>query len=269
MKTNEHCVNMTGKQVPDQKSMNKFTFSYDELREFLTFIKTKAEVGAMRNVNKAKGDFIILRQDIDLDFYPSYEVMKIQRELGMTSTFFVLTSSPTYNPQASRIRKMLREMAESGFEIGLHFDPSIYGDANHEKLCEKVEFECEILEGIIGEPVASISLHNPSISGEYPQFEGYLNAYSKALFSDDRYISDSMRVDPTLHPFRGKDPYAFVQNASSFPLQIVLHPEQFLESGGFYEDTINRYISDLKNELFTGYESTLEIIRRGRLYDLK
>ena len=81
---------------------------------------------------------------------------------------------------------------------------------------EKVKLECKILEEITEESIVSISLHNPSISGEYPLFEGYFNAYSEELFSDDRYISDSMRVDPTLHPFRGKDPYEFIKNANNF-----------------------------------------------------
>ena len=260
---------MSEKEPFPRESIDKFMFSYDELRDFLAFIKTIAEVGPLRGANQAKGNYIILRQDIDLDFYPSYEVMKMQRELEITSTFFVLTSSPTYNPQTSRIRQMLREMARDGFEIGLHFDPSVYGNVGNEVLAEKVKFESRILEDIIGEPVTSIALHNPSLSGEYPQFEGYLNAYSEYFFSDDRYISDSMRVDPNLHPFRGKDPYEFIKNAKKFPLQIVLHPEQFLKNGGYFPDTINRYISDTENEINRVYESALAAIRRDSLYDLK
>ena len=260
---------MTGKDDNTGNSAEKYTFSYDELRDFLTSARGIAKIGTMRDAINHPDKFIILRQDIDLDFSPSFEVMKLQRELGITSTFFVLTSAYTYNPQTIIIREMLKEMAESGFEIGLHFDPSIYGNIGHDELVEKLEMECKILEEITGVPVTSISLHNPSISGEYPQFEGYLNAYSEEFFADERYISDSMRVDSTVHPFRGKNPHEFIRNAEKFPLQIVLHPEQFLEAGGTYEDTIKRYLSDLEEKIMREYNDTLTIIRRDRLFDLK
>jgi len=156
---------------------------------------------------------------------------------------------------------MLKEMIKNGFEIGLHFDPTIYGHVSSADLQKQVKYECEMLERIIKKPIISISLHNPSYTGEYPQFKGYINAYSKELFDDKRYISDSMRVDPYLHPFRGKDPYEFVQQAKKYPLQIVLHPEQFLEKGGDYVDTIIRYNEKMMNDILHDYINTLSVIR--------
>jgi len=249
----------------DEKS--QYSFSYDELRDFLVFLKGQGDIGSMRDVRSGK--YIILRQDIDMDFYPSFEVMKMQLELDIRSTFFVLLTSPTYNPQAPGIREKLREMSVNGYEIGLHFDPSVYRNASEERIIECAKAECRILEDITGEKVNSISLHNPSVSGQYPIFNGYKNAYSKELFADNRYISDSMRVDPSAHPFRGKNPYEFVRNATEFPLQIVLHPEQFLKAGGNYTDSIERYISETRDHLAGEYQHTLETIRRNRLYNLK
>lgn len=160
-------------------------------------------------------------------------------------------------------------MVQDGFEIGLHFDPSIYGNISQKELQKKADIECQILQEIVKEPIHSISLHNPSISGEYPFFEGYINAYSKELFCDERYISDSMRVDPLLHPYRGKDPYEFVRSATKYPLQIVLHPEQFLEEGGDYVDTITRYNETVMNDIMHDYINTLSTIRGKELYHIK
>lgn len=245
-----------------------YTFSYDELEKFLRFANKIAPIVPMREATKKK-KVIILRQDVDLDFQPSYDVYKIQKKIGITSTFFVLTTASTYNILSHSIRKMLKEMIKDGFEIGLHFDPTIYGNISSGDLQKQVEYECEMLERIIKKPIISISLHNPSYTGEYPQFKGYINAYSKELFEDKRYISDSMRIDPELHPFRGKDPYEFVQHAKKYPLQIVLHPEQFLEKGGDYIDTIIRYHSNQMNTIVHEYFDNLSIIRRKRLYHIK
>jgi len=242
----------------------QYTFSYDELEKFLRYANTIAPIVPM-NEAKKKEKVIIMRQDVDLDFLPSYDVYKIQKKIGITSTFFVLTTAPTYNVASYTIRKMLKEMVKSGFEIGLHFDPTIYGDISSDKLQKQAEYECGVLEDVIKKPISSISLHNPSISGKYPQFKGYINAYSKELFEDKRYLSDSMRIDPDLHPYRGKDPYEFVRSATKYPLQIVLHPEQFLAEGGDYVDTITRYNETIMNDIMHNYLDTLFITRRNEL----
>jgi len=244
-------------------------FSFSELERFLRFCKRVAPVIPLRDFKKGKDRCIILKQDADLDLYPSFEFARIQKSLGVRSTFFVLTTSHTYNPQSAPLRRMLKEMSDDGFEIGLHFDPSVYGRASKAELERAVRDECAVLERITGCPIRSIALHNPSITGEYPIFKGYLNTHDKAFFSNERYISDSMRVDPMLHPYRGKDPYAFGRNSKKFPLLITLHPEQFLPCGGDYADTIARYQSRMAVEIMRAYLDLLDTIRREKLYSIK
>lgn len=252
-----------------QKDKWSMKFSFNEIEKFLRYCKKIAPVVPMKDYRTNKGKCIILRQDVDLDLYPSYEFVKIQKKLGIRSTFFILTTSHTYNPQSRNLRSILREMSEDGFEIGLHFDPSIYRDATRAQLEKEVKAECAILEKITGTTIKSIALHNPSISGEYPLFKNYLNAYAKEIFSDKQYLSDSMRVDPTLHPYREKDPYKFVKNVKKFPVQISLHPEQFIEHGGDYLDTIMRYTSCMNNIILHDYLESLDVIRRKKLWNTK
>jgi len=243
-------------------------FSYAELVKFLEFAREVAPVVPMRDHETANGRVIVLRQDADLDVIPSYDVAQLQKRIGIRSTFFVLTTAFTYNPRSARVRGMLREMVGDGFEIGLHFDPTVYGNATRAELVRAVELESSILGEITGEPVRSIALHNPSVLNEWPTFDGYINAGSPELFENARYLSDSMRVDPTLHPYRGKDPYGFLKNASAFPLQITLHPEQFLEHGGDYVDSMTRYSARLSSVILRDYVGALEAIRKTRAYEL-
>jgi len=238
----------------------QYTFSYNEMEAFLEYAKQLMPVVSF-NGYKPGDKCIILRHDVDLDFYPAYEVSRIEKDLGISSTFFILLNSPTYNPMSSKIRALLRKM-NGDFEIGLHFDPTIYGDVSQDELQRKIEMECDLLWDIVGEPVYSISLHNPSLSGNFPLFKGYINAYAPEFFCDERYISDSMRVDPLQHPYRNKDPYEFVRDAKSFPLQVVLHPEQFLRDGGDYVDTITRFNERMLNTFLHEYVSLLLSYRK-------
>jgi len=57
--------------------------------------------------------------------------------------------------------------------------------------------------------------------------------------------------------------------AKKYPLQIALHPEQFLEKGGDYLDTITRHTSNMTNDILHEYLDTLSSIRRDKLCRIK
>ena len=59
-----------------------YKFSYDELKRFLIDAKKFAPIVPMKESNSREGKYIILRHDADLDIYPSYEVSKIEKEIG-------------------------------------------------------------------------------------------------------------------------------------------------------------------------------------------
>ena len=124
-------------------------------------------------------------------------------------------------------------MADMGFEIGLHFDPTVYGDADDERLQHYADREAEMLADVVGRRVESISLHFPSVHGRFPILAGYRNAYDPRIFSDDCYLSDSLMA------FRGKDPFEFVARAKDRTIQILLHPMHFSESARTYLQTIH------------------------------
>src|SRR5205085_11303451 len=74
----------------------------------------------------------------------------------------------------------------------------------------------------------SVSIHNPSIHGQYPLFEGYRNAYDQRIFTPECYISDSRMI------FR-HDMCRFVERAATLTVQILLHPLHYTEHGKGYE----------------------------------
>ena len=218
-------------------------FKYSEFKKFIYHMKSLGNVIPLGQWNFS--NVILLRHDVDFDIDAAYQLSLIEAECDIRSTFFFLTTCHTYNLFSALNRKKLCEMANAGFEIGLHFDPTIYGDASIDQLAAFVDQEAEMLSLITGQPVKSVSLHNPSVHGQYPMFEKYLNAYDKRIFSDALYLSDS-RMD-----FRGKNPFTFAEKVKDHPIQILLHPMHYSENGFGYPDIIHEriksYIDSIDN----------------------
>ena len=227
----------------EELEAEKYFFTYKNLKEFLCYMKTISRVTSLANWDG--GNTIILRHDIDVDIKRAYNLSLIEEECDIESTFFVMVTSPLYNPLSSENQKMLLEMANNGFEIGLHFDPLIYGNISLNKLKSKVDMEAKILESICNHKVTSVSLHNPSIHGQFPIFDGYRNAYHKDIFSDDVYLSDSCMN------FRDKNPFEFVKRSKNQPIQILLHPIHYTEEGNNYIAIFCDYILEMTEYIDT------------------
>lgn len=58
----------------------------------------------------------------------AHRLAKVERESDICSTCYILTTCPTYNVPDPANRNLLRELNDWGFEIGLHFDPTLYED---------------------------------------------------------------------------------------------------------------------------------------------
>ena len=212
-------------------------FRYAYLKDFFSHATKITKIVSFANWNDE--NCIILRHDVDLDLRAAYNLSLIEKECGVESTFFIMVTCATYNPLSEPNRQMLLEMINNGFEIGLHFDPTIYGDIPPNELKSKVDIEAKILESITTKKIRSISLHNPSIHGQYPKFEEYINTYQVDFFSDESYMSDSCM------DFRGKDPFEFISKAKEKPIQILLHPLHYTENGEDYIGIFTNFILGL------------------------
>ena len=216
-------------------------FAYAHYTQFLAHMKTIAPI---RTLDEWRGEpAILLRHDVDLTIDAAHRLAMIEADAGVRSSYFILTTCHTYNTLSADNRERLREMVELGFEVGLHFDPTIYGEIADDALAPKVDQEAGILASVIGREVHSVSLHNPSIHGQYPLFAGYINAHDPALFSEDAYFSDS-RMD-----FRGKDPYEFVEQARRRTVQILLHPLHYTPDGDGYRQIMSQFVRDFADRL--------------------
>ncbi|MBM4419997.1 MAG: hypothetical protein FJ034_00115 [Chloroflexi bacterium] len=220
-------------------------FRLSELRRFFEFARSERRLTSIRDWDG--GDALVLRHDVDLDLSGTAGVSELEQQLGIPATYCVMTTSDLYNVAAPASRAVLRSLAEAGFDIGLHFWPAAYGSADRAQLAARVRNEARLLEDITGQPVTSLSLHNPSANGLYPAFDGFRGAYGAELFVPGRYLSDSRMIV-------GEDPFAFVSRTRGGVAQLLLHPEHFTEQGLGYDEIFDR-IERRRMAIIDGYMS--------------
>ncbi|ALB44178.1 MULTISPECIES: hypothetical protein [Clostridium] len=221
-------------------------FSYSNYKIILNKMKAIKEIYNFKSINNSIKNGYILRHDVDIDIEKAYALSTIENDMNVTSTYFILVTSDLYNILSYKNKMLVRRMFLNGFEIGLHFDPSIYDYMSLSQLEKQMKKECSIIEDIIGEKVSSISLHNPSIHNKYPIFKEYKNTYSKEFFNPELYLSDSCK------DFRGKNVFEFIKKGENNLLQVLFHPIHFSENEETYVESFNKII-ELKINNFDRY----------------
>ena len=187
------------KLISDLKDLNYNFVSYNE-------------------VNKLERN-IVLRHDIDMSIDLAYDMALIERDMGVSSHYFILVRSGLYNIFEPETSDKLNKIVEFGHSVGLHLDASIYCD-DRSGLEKYAEYECKVLESVINKGVEFISFHRPVDSLlDYDQnIAGRMHTYQTKFFKDIGYCSDSKGGWYYGHPL---DHDAIKEGSA---LQLLTHP---------------------------------------------
>jgi hypothetical protein len=164
------------------------------------------------------------RHDVDVSPHRAVRLAEIEAERGLPAHYFVMLGSRFYNAHEPAVAARLRRLGGLGHEVGLHFDPMTDGRAaSFEALAHRLGLEAAMLADIIGRPIASFSLHNPTaISGfslDQARCAGLCNASSPALVGTFTYCSDSNGL------WRHRPLGEVIADASVSRLYALTHPE--------------------------------------------
>lgn len=240
----------------------KFTYSgYIELINLLK--KNDYQFCNYLNYDKHK-KVVILRHDIDTSLHKAIELAKLENEIGVSSTYFVLLSTNFYNIFSKESNIILSEITKLGHGIGLHFDEKRYEISGLKKLEYYVQKECEILGIALGTEIKLVSMHRPSkwIIDNNIQFEKIINTYSKRFFSDFKYLSDSR-----MH-WR-EDVLSLVVNDFYDRLHILTHPFWYSNYNETIDIKIKKFINTAKLDRYKSLKDNFrnldEIIKEGEI----
>jgi hypothetical protein len=183
--------------------------SFQRTHRFVTFSEYDA-AGA------GSGPLILLRHDIDYTIADAVRMARIEADLGVRATYFLLFSSGTYNLLAPENITAPRTLRELGHEVGLHYDVGAIAGAGGDPL-EVLHAQARLLGELSGAPVKSIAMHNPSVSGaDVFRDAPYINAYAERFCG--AYYSDSCMA--------WRDSFIAAYRAGSFSgdVQLLVHP---------------------------------------------
>lgn len=224
-------------------------FIYSEYGRLLNHLIEKGySIDGYDNYERS-GYSVILRHDIDISMDKAVQMAQFEKSLGrgITSTYFVLISSDFYNVFSKHSERCINEIRKCGHAIGLHFDEKRYfsdGDLwSKEEVIEKILYEKNLAEAMLGIEIKSVSMHTPSrrTLDENLEIPGMINSYSHIFFRDFKYVSDSY------HRWR-EDIWDIIENDAPRRLHILTH-------AFWYND-----IPKTRNESF------LEYINEGKEY---
>jgi hypothetical protein len=217
-----------------------FSFKYYQL-----LLKGRKTLTISDYINHKTG--VIVRHDIDFDLKTAYEFSKFEKKLNITSTYYLLLTSPLYNPFSQKNSEMIQSMIRDGFEIGLHFDPMVY-QGSSKSLEIYFQKEVEMFESFFETKLRSFSQHQPSVKSHQIQTD-LINAYHSDIFSDNCYLSDSC------FDFRGKNPVEFLKRSDKQLVQFLTHPAQWSEKGVLdYNPLVNHKLNLMKHDLYEVFE---------------
>lgn len=178
---------------------------------------TFSEVAAGQ-LESETGRRCLLRHDIDVSMDYAVDMARVERELGVRSTYFLMLRSPMYNLMSRHGSAAMEQLTDLGHEIALHFDagcPRRRGMT----IEEDISFELDVLSGLLGQRVKAFSFHQPSEEAIRMRLAipGVINTYHPQQLIGYKYISDSNRV------WREMDPFEFAERKFE-RVHVLIHP---------------------------------------------
>jgi hypothetical protein len=231
----------------------KFTYSaYENLINQL--ILNGYKICSYHDYYKNREKISIIRHDVDNSLEKALEMAKLEKRMGICSTYFILLSTDFYNLASKHSLEFIHEIRHLGHEIGLHFDEIKYAPCDTRSVIGYIEKELYMMSILLGWDIKSISMHRPSedtLKADYKLGNGIVNSYSKEFFKNFKYVSDSRRC------WR-EDIEGIVASGEYKKLHILIHPFWYNCDEKTLEESVKNYVNSAN---VSRYESMKENIR--------
>ena len=188
--------------------------------------------------------FVVLRHDIDISLRPALEIARVEHELGVQATYFVLLRSPFYNVLSRFSAEIMSQIHGYGHQIATHVDLAAYDND-----CARVLTEVEVFSRFypyINTEIASLHSSYDLYHMPIDSFYQINNVYGSAVRGDLAYISDSTGRWRYGHPLESE---AFNTRK---PMQLLTHPIWWIQEGETATQKLERWLySDYLNSRAT------------------
>lgn len=223
--------------------MKEFSPSYAEYRRIINAVK---QTGKYMDYipAKDKDEFVIMRHDIEFSIDRAYKMSLVESEEDFQSTYFVQLTNNSYNALSKKNVDMLRDMAERGHHIGLHYHTN--GQMDSVTVRDGVRDELRIMSEMLGMKIDRYSFHRPKKEIYYYNIAVpyTINAYSSEFFTYVDAVEDNIQLEvkyiaDSKHRWNyGYPDYETLMSHKK--VQILVHPFSWTDEG---YDNLNNFAS--------------------------
>lgn len=227
-------------------------FTFDWYESLLVDLRDHGYRGAAFTETVTDGT-LLLRHDVDLSPRKAMAMGRIEADLGFTSTYFFLVTSPLYNVLDGPNRHIIEQLDDLGHRVGLHFNTHQYwrSEPKHESLRARVEQNQAVLSVAAPRITPTISFHCPPNWTLDRTIQGIDHTYEPAVFSEIAYSADSGQ--------RWRE-QGVLQSPLPESIQLLTHP-------GLWGAEDEQYIQRVTSELQTTLNRTERYVARELLHD--
>ena len=209
-------------------------FSYNEFKNLINMVQQNLPIVDYKDVNDNTKKFCVLRHDIEFSIDRAYKLAKIEKELGVVSTYTVQVRNNTYNALSEKNIDLISKIKELGHHIGLHQNPP--SSMKLDTLKDYIMRDITILEDCYGFEIDRFAFHRPKKEylNCYVELDNKINCYDKKFFYffeqrpkslEMLYLADSN------HKWKYGYPLDFDFSKIN-KLQLLTHPFSWSDSGG-------------------------------------
>ena len=217
-------------------------FSYNEFRNLINMVQQHLPIIDYKDVKDNTKKFCILRHDIEFSIDRAYKLAKIEKELGVVSTYTVQVRNNTYNALSEKNINLISKIRNLGHHIGLHQNPP--SSLKLATLKDYIMRDITILEDSYGFEIDRFAFHRPKKEylNCYVELENKINCYDRKFFHffDKRPESlDILYLADSNHKWKYGYPLDFDFSKIN-KLQLLTHPFSWSEKGG---DNYGNFVS--------------------------
>jgi hypothetical protein len=209
-------------------------FSYNEFKNLINMVQQNLPIVDYKDVNDNTKKFCVLRHDIEFSIDRAYKLAKIEKELGVVSTYTVQVRNNTYNALSEKNIDLISKIKELGHHIGLHQNPP--SSMKLDTLKDYIMRDITILENCYGFEIDRFAFHRPKKEylNCYIELDNKINCYDKKFFHFFENKPESLEIlylADSNHKWKYGYPLDF--NFSKInKLQLLTHPFSWSNSGG-------------------------------------
>ena len=196
-------------------------FTPAHYRELLAAARTGGYEWATFDHRPRSGD-VFLRHDVDLSLEAALEVARLEHELGVRATYFLMSESVFYNLDSKVGRAAERQLRQWGHAVGLH---AVYPRVKLDDRFDNV-----------------VSWHNPDPEFMSKPVDGAVQVMEPPFFTKGLYRSDS-----NAH-WREGCPHDELAAGAFEWLQLLTHPEIWIYEGATMRETMESMLDAKRRE---------------------